>query len=55
VAVIPANLVTRRLFFEHLFDHPGATGLSGALRLDDDAVSDVSLHFSSLLCRQDPA
>jgi PPOX class probable F420-dependent enzyme len=31
---------------EHLLDDPCATGLSDPLRLDDDAVSDVSLHVS---------
>jgi PPOX class probable F420-dependent enzyme len=38
---------------EHLLDYACATGLSDPLRLDDDAVSDVSLHVSLLLvsCR----
>jgi PPOX class probable F420-dependent enzyme len=48
VAVLPLDDVARRLLLEHLLDHPCATRLSDPLRLDDDPVSDVSLHGSLL-------
>jgi PPOX class probable F420-dependent enzyme len=48
-AVLPANQIARRLFLKNLLDYPCATRLSDALRLHDDAVSDVSLHVSLLL------
>src|ERR687897_3301969 len=48
-AVLPLNQIALRLLLEELLDDPRATGLSGPLRLHDDAVSDVSLHVSLLL------
>src|SRR4029450_486397 len=45
--VPPPNHVARRLLPAHLLDPPCPTGLGDPLRLDDDAVSDVSLHVSS--------
>jgi hypothetical protein len=45
-AVLPPNQIALGLLLEDLLDHPCATGLSGPLRLHDDAVSDVSLHGS---------
>src|SRR4029453_4866719 len=47
MALPPATPGTRRFLFEHLLDPPCATGLVGALRLYDDAVSDPSAHLSS--------
>jgi hypothetical protein len=45
-AILPPNQIALRVFVEDFLDDPRATGLSGPLRLDDDAVSNVSFHVS---------
>jgi hypothetical protein len=43
--VLPAHPVPRRLLLQHLLDHAAVRGLADALGLEDDAVTDVSVHL----------
>jgi hypothetical protein len=44
VAVVPAHTEPGRLRGEHFFDYSGTGGLADLFGLDDDPVSDLSLH-----------
>ena len=51
VPVLPADADARRIFVEHLLDHPCPTRLRGSFGLDDDPVSDVNAHLRLALPR----
>src|SRR6266536_3173058 len=49
VTVFPADADTRRIVLEDLFDHPCPARLARLFRLEDDSVSDMSLHLTSCI------
>ena len=44
VPIVPANAEPRRLRRQHFLDYSRTGGLADLLGLDDDAVTDLSLH-----------